>query len=128
MNYFITFNNSEEEHFYSCVFETISKFESHHRKNSLSSFEKTKILVFLPVIPRARFLIHKCVESFSRLSSISVGKGISRRVVIYFKQYSPSTSSLLPPSSSKSCLHVEEDKNKERTKHHQSRMSSSFPR
>ena len=44
---------------------------------------KRTILLFPPLSPRGRFLIHKCAENFDLLKSISIGSGEKRRVVIF---------------------------------------------
>lgn len=83
MSYSVQFTSIEEEIFFTDVYERVKIFV---QKNSDTYFSRSsKVLVFMPVIPRARFLIHKCTEKFPKLLSISIGTETQRRVVIYFQ-------------------------------------------
>ena len=80
-----TQNSTKEEHFNKSICELIKRWfqKKTDQFGANNNDLKRSILLFPPLTPRGRFLIHKCTESFCSLKSISIGSSEDRRVVIF---------------------------------------------
>lgn len=77
-----------EETFYQSTYQAIDTFKKQQEAYYLttiinSEWKNERILIFPPLTPRGRFLIHKCAENFASLKSVSLGLCENRRVVIF---------------------------------------------
>ena len=56
----------------------------HERKIERLAGRFKKILVFPPLVPWKRYLIHLLVEDYPEIQSVSVGRNSERRTIVYF--------------------------------------------
>jgi predicted RNA-binding protein Jag len=69
---------SSEDRYLTLVEKDLASFS---RERSVNS-----VLIFPPLSPRFRFLIHKVVERWPELKSCSIGSEPKRRTVVYFEE------------------------------------------
>ena len=82
----MSFCNIYEPEYHHYILKVLNNFtEKFFVEEKDRSIAERTVLVFPPFSSKGRYLVHRCVASVDGISSVSVSRGIARRVVCYQK-------------------------------------------